>query len=200
MCMSCGCGDYEHRHPGSHSIVWSDLQDAAEDAGISPKACAWNIVRGTNAMGEPDEAEKARDDAIACNVFKSSDERRYTLGVAYPATRADVGKAADGFRDFASSCILEDAAWSYLRKGGRVGLDHRAGTDGAGTVVESYIWRGPDWPQENGYVVKAGDWLLGVLWSPEAWADIKAGKRTGFSPQGAARRRKPSPEALAALR
>lgn len=137
---------------------------------------------------------------LGCAVVKSTPERRYTLGVAYPANRADVGVAADGFRDFAGPEALEAAAWSYLRKGGSVGLHHADGTEGHGTVVESYLYRGPDWPQENGYVVKAGDWLLGVVWDEETWPLVKSGAIRGFSPQGAAKRRTPTPEALAALR
>lgn len=194
MCLSCGCGAYTEKHDHA-AIDWHDLSAAAQDADVTPKKAAWNILRGVNAMSEREEAEK-----VSCEVFKSSEERRYTLGVAYPANRPDVGKAADGFRDFASERVLEDAAWSYLRKGARVGLDHADGTEGAGTVVESYIYRGPDWPQDGGYVVKAGDWLVGIVWSPQTWAEIKSGHRKGLSPQGAARRRIPSPEALANLR
>ncbi len=144
--------------------------------------------------------EACPDAEVACQVLKASEEQRYTLGLAYGANLPDVGKAADGFQDFAGPEALEQAAWAFMRKGGRVGLDHRKGTGGAGTVVESYIWRGPDWAQANGFVVKSGDWLLGVVWSPEAWADIKAGRRSGYSPQGMARRRAPSAEALTGLR
>lgn len=198
MCITCGCLEYTERHPHSHSLVWSDIEGAAQDAGISPKAAAWNILRGTNAMSTRQATKEAM--SVGCAVIKSSAERRYTLGVAYPANKPDVGVAADGFRDFAGPEALESAAWSFLQKGGRIGLDHRDGTDGAGRVVESYLYRGPDWPQPNGYVVKAGDWLVGVVWDEASWADIKAGRRTGFSPQGAAKRRKPSPEALAGLR
>jgi hypothetical protein len=210
MCISCSCGDHEHRHPGSHSLVWSDIRAAAEDAGISPKAVAWNIVRGTNAMSEQKAKKEAPSfeeflasvwaGALGCEVFKSSEERRYTLGVAYAANRADPHRGADGFRDFAGPEVLEKAAWSFIRNGASIGLDHAGGTDGAGRVVESYLYRGPDWPQDNGYVVKAGDWLLGVVWEPEAWVTIKSGQRAGYSMQGGARRRQPAPETLAGLR
>ncbi|HVA05516.1 MAG TPA: XkdF-like putative serine protease domain-containing protein [Acidimicrobiales bacterium] len=193
-CSSCGCGDYNHRHKGSRSIVWSDITDAADDAGITPERATENMLSAA-----AHEVAKAHQH-VAVEVFKSADESQYTLGVAYPANRPDVGKAADGFQDFASVEVLEKAAWSFMKNGGRIGLDHRKGTDGAGTVVESYIYRGPDWPQENGYVVKAGDWLLGVVWDEPSWVEIKSGSRTGFSPQGGARRRMPTAESLANLR
>jgi hypothetical protein len=79
------------------------------------------------------------------------------------------------------------AAWRFLVRGAKVGLMHRSGTDGAGRVVESYIYRF-DPTEYNGQNIEPGDWLLGVLWSDPAWADIKAGKITGFSIQGLANR------------
>lgn len=152
------------------------------------------------------EAQKALAKAMAAlstptkKVRKNGKEHRYTLGVAYPANKADVSRAVDGYRDFASAEALEAAAWDFLRKGGRIGLHHANGTDGAGEVVESYVYRGPDWLQPDGSVVKAGDWLVGVKWDKAAWAAIKAGRVRGLSPQGTARRRRPSPDALAGLR
>jgi site-specific DNA-adenine methylase/SAM-dependent methyltransferase len=117
------------------------------------------------------------------SVVKQEEERRYTLGIAYPAEKVD----AHG--DYTTPQELEEAAWTYLKKvqEGRasVGLMHQSGTSGAGTVVESYIYRGPDW-EVNGQVVKAGDWLLGVIWNEKAWELIKKGYITGYSIQGLA--------------
>lgn len=143
-------------------------------------------------------------ESVAGVLVKASDERRYTLTVAYPADRADVAVAADGHRDFASKAAVEEAAWNYLLKSPNVGLWHADGTDGAGQVVESYVYRGPDWPLDIGgiaeYVVKSGDWLLGIVWSPEAWELVKEGKIGGVSMQGSAKRRTPTAEAIASLR
>lgn len=152
--------------------------------------------------GKEDPAVKATWDGeqVAGVLVKAVEERRFTLTVAYPADKADVSVAADGHRDFASKAAVEDAAWNYLMKSPHVGLWHADGTDGAGQVVESYIHRGPDWPQESGYVVKDGDWMLGIVWSPETWELIKAGKIGGVSMQGSARRRKPTADAIANLR
>ncbi len=198
MCWTCSCGDLEQRHD-ARGLTTQDMQGAADQAGTDIPGVVKSIV-GSLAHFNPAMAEGGDMTKVGCEVFKSSEERRYTLGVAYPANKPDVGKAADGFRDFASPEALEQAAWSFMRKGAAIGLDHVDGTDGAGTVVESYVYRGPDWPQDNGYVVKAGDWLLGVVWDEPSWGDIKAGRRTGYSPQGGATRRTPSPEALAQLR
>ena len=157
---------------------------------------------GTVTVETDGHAAKATWDgeSVAGVLVKASDERRYTLVCAYPADRADVAVAADGHRDFASKAAIEDAAWDYLRKGGGIGLDHAEGTDDAGERVESYLWPGDDWTTPSGYVVKNGDWMLGIVWSPEAWEMVKSGRIGGVSMQGSAKRRQPTAEAIAALR
>lgn len=153
-------------------------------------------------------------ETIATRVLKSDAARRYTLHVIYPADKADVAVALDGHRDFASKAVVEDAAWDYMRNNRQVGVAHSAehaaamGTafksDGAAEVVESYIYRGPDWvikaADGSEVVIKAGDWLGGFIWTAADWADVLAGKINGVSVEGGARRRKPSPDALANLR
>jgi hypothetical protein len=158
------------------------------------------------AKSEPDP-ESWDGETVAGRVIKAEDERRFTLCVGYPANRADRAIAADGHRDFASPEAVEKAAWNYMLKSRRVGLWHSAGddTEGAGDVVESYVYRGPDWhlvaADGSEQVIKAGDWLIGIQWTPEIWANlIKTGKVTGISMQGSAMRRTPTAESLAALR
>jgi Putative phage serine protease XkdF len=185
------------------------FQSLNHDKGI-PQAVA-NIVqtlslhRGRSAGVYPFNAYKEEDaPEVALKALQATDERRYTLGLSYPANRADRAVAADGFRDFAKADVLENAAWSYLRKGAKVGLLHHKGTEGRGQVVESYIYRGPDWeidtPSGEKVMIKAGDWLMGIIWDSLAWRAIKTGKLTGLSPQAKVRRRIPSPEDLAGLR
>lgn len=138
-------------------------------------------------------------DAV-CAVAKMEAAKRFTLGVAYLAESAKVHKGADGFRDFMSADELEDTAWSWMAKSRSVGLCHQDGTEGHGVPVESYIYRGPDWTIQPGVVVKAGDWLLGTRWDETAWTLIESGELNGYSPQGKARRRTPSPDRIASLR
>ena len=164
---------------------------------------------------ETDAAKATWDgETITARVLKSEPERRYTLNVIYPADKADIATALDGHRDFASKAVVEDAAWNYMRNHRAVGSyhspEHAAASGesyeagGSAEVVESYIYRGPDWAIKaadgSECVVKAGDWLGGFVWTPEAWGLIKAGKIGGVSVDGAAKRRKPSAEALAELR
>jgi hypothetical protein len=152
---------------------------------------------------EPDKTEEWSGEGIAGRLVKSEPERRYTLTVAYPANRPDVGKARDGHRDFADRASVETAAWNYLRKSRRVGRWHADGTDGSGETVESYIYRGPDWVITSGdseYVVKDGDWLVGIIWDEPSFAEIRSGKIGGTSIQGTARRSIPTPADIARLR
>jgi len=137
-------------------------------------------------------------------MLKANDEQRVALFVAYPANKADTAVAADGHIDFAAPDVVEKAAWNWMSKGARLGLLHKVATEDFETV-ESYIYRGPDWvvKAENGteQVIVAGDWLTAVRAKTDAaWQMIKSGLIGGASPQGSARRRVPSAEALAALR
>lgn len=137
-------------------------------------------------------------------VVKQQEELRTTLVVAYPANKADAAVAADGHRDFASKEAVRDAAWNYLKKSRNIGLRHEDGTDGAGEVVESFLWPAEDWTVKaadgSEHVVQEGDWMLKIRWSPEAWEMVKSGEIGGVSMQGRAARRKPSAAAVASLR
>lgn len=141
---------------------------------------------------------------VAGVLVKSVEEKRYTLCCAYPSNKPDVGVSKDGHIDFASADAVEEAAFNYMVKCRSVGAWHAAGTDGAGTVVESYIYRGPDWEIAAGdgseHVIKAGDWMLGVRWDEPTWALIKAGHIGGVSPQGTAQRRAADASTIAGLR
>lgn len=116
-------------------------------------------------------------------------ERRFILGLAYQAGRDPrIAKGADGARDFFTADELEEACWSFLPNGGEVGLFHLDGSVGHFSTRENCIYRGPDWDQGNGLVIKRGDWLIGGICDEIAWDLVKTRRVTGFSPQGAARR------------
>jgi hypothetical protein len=158
-------------------------------------------------------------ETISMRLLKADAARRYTLNVIYPADKADIGKALDGHRDFASKAVVQDAAWNWMRTYRQVGVAqvgvghteaHAASlgvafkADGAAEPVESYIYQGPDWAIKatdgSEVVIKAGDWLGGFIWSPDAWEAIQAGKLGGVSVEGGVKRRTPSPDAIANLR
>lgn len=124
-------------------------------------------------------------------------EQRYLLAVAYQAGRDDrIVKGADGARDFFTETELEKAAWSLLNRDTtpQVGLYHVDGTVGHAQIVESYIYRGADWTLSavdgTEQVVKAGDWLVGLLCDDVAWDLYKTRRVAGVSVQGTAKRRR----------
>lgn len=145
----------------------------------------------------PGEATKAVWDGetTSQSVVKSVDEKRFTLSVGYPADLADAAVARDGHRDFAKPEQIEKAAWSYLDSARQVGLYHADGTEGHGSVVESYI--APVDMEFGEQLVRKGDWLIGIVWDEPTWAEIKAGRINGTSMQGTAKRRTPSPTDVA---
>jgi hypothetical protein len=115
--------------------------------------------------------------------------QRYTLSVVYPANQVD----AHG--DTMTQDELEKAAWRFMSKESvsrRVGLMHEDGTTGAGTVVESFIYRGDPWTVKDiggtTQTVSPGDWLMGIVWDEDAFAAIESGELTGLSLQGFAAR------------
>lgn len=118
-------------------------------------------------------------------------EERYVLGVAYQAGKDPLIKmGADGSRDYFTAEELEKASRTFLRKGGMLsGILHAEGTLGHAEIVESYIYRGPDW-DTGSCIVKSGDWLIGAVLDEQAWSLVKSGKITGWSPQGTATRRR----------
>jgi hypothetical protein len=136
---------------------------------------------------------------LPTKVIKAVAPLQYTLALAYPAGSLDKGVARDGFRDFAGAEAVRDAAWDYLEKCRDVGVLHADGTSGAGRVVESFLWPdgAPDW-QAGDQLIKSGDWLIGTVWGDRTWAEIEAERLRGVSPQGSARRRRPTAEAKAA--
>lgn len=116
-------------------------------------------------------------------------EQRYFLAVAWQAGRDEaIVRGADGRRDYATAESIEKAAWRFM-KARQIGLMHQDGTVGHAELVESYIYRGEPWPQPDGTVIKAGDWLIGGIADEPTWQAIKTGRITGVSVQGAGKRR-----------
>ena len=136
----------------------------------------------------------AMTDEASFLLLRTSEERRFTLGVAWHADKPDAEPAADGHRAVIRADELEKTAWAWMARSREVGLLHLDGTEGHGTVVESAIYRGPDWhvtdAHGNEQVVRTGDWIVGVQWDEPTWTAIKRGEIDGYSPQGTAKWRK----------
>jgi len=204
MCLSCGCFEPANDHQDSRNITLLDLRCAAEAVGISVTEAAANLGQTLALCVATKRSATPPSDTAMC-VVKATAEKRYTLGLAYPAMRPDVNRAADGYIDFASHEVLEQTAWNYMAKHRDINLFHKGGTSGHATVVESYLYRGPDWHQTSPvdgkeYVIKAGDWMLGTVWDDHGWQLVKAGLVNGWSPEGGAARAVPTPDRIAQLR
>lgn len=115
---------------------------------------------------------------------------RFVLGFAHQAgPDPRIRKGVDGRRDYFANDTLEKAAWRFMGSEKLVGTQHSDGTTGQAEIVESYIYRGPDWEIRPGVIAKSGDWLVGAILNEPAWAAYERGEFDGFSVQGRARRR-----------
>ncbi|MGO9903484.1 MAG: XkdF-like putative serine protease domain-containing protein [Solirubrobacteraceae bacterium] len=206
MCLLCGQAAHTDPHGRLLAITLGDFEAACAQAGVSTEQGARNLAKSVDALAlvrkgpPPMQAEYA-----ACRVVKTVAEQRYSLGLAYPAMRLDRSVASDGHIDFVSAGALEQTAWNWMSKEREIGLFHTKGTEGHATVVESYLW-----PADEPWVIKGadgtvqrickGDWLLGTVWDEHGWALVKAGLVNGWSPEGGARRSRPSASRLAELR
>lgn len=183
MCLDCGCGEQGNDHGDPRHITLADLQAAADAAGISLVRAAANILQTVTGTLESDEPEP------------EGPERRFLAGVAYQAGQDPrIAKGMDGGRDYFSAAELEKAAHSFMLGGQQHGLFHMDGTEGAARTVESAIYRNPvPWVVSDDLMVRKGDWYLAAILDEPAWKLYKAGKISGFSPQGVARRRRVRP-------
>ena len=132
--------------------------------------------------------EYQRKNGMLAPVVKA-EKQRYTLGAVYAPGETDF------HGDTMTEVELEKAAWAFAQKDGltgRVGLMHQSGTEKAGKVVESYVYRGPVWKFKDTsgvtQTITPGTWMLGVVWEPEGWNQIERGSVRGYSLQGVARK------------
>ena len=68
-----------------------------------------------------------------------------------------------------------------------LGDQHTSWDAGLGEIVECYVM--PCDGEVNGERVTKGTWMLGVQWSPDYFAKIQSGERTGLSMGGTGKRR-----------
>ena len=119
--------------------------------------------------------------------FIKADER-YTLGPVYVPGRLD------GHGEHISSGTLQKSIWDWVRAGDRtIFLQHTE--KAAGEMVEILTWPAAidttiGIPGEAVQKVSfpAGTPFMGVVWEPDAWDVVKAGKLRGYSIGGRARR------------
>src|SRR5271170_3262405 len=92
------------------------LSGDAESVLVFLKGLRGEIVKAED-VDTPRVLKALESDELAYGrIVKAEDERRFTLGLAYPALRPDVAVAKDGHIDYASIEALEKAAWSWMSK------------------------------------------------------------------------------------
>lgn len=118
-------------------------------------------------------------------IEKAAPELRYSLGPLYsPGVR-------DAHNEFATSEDLREALWDFNLNGDRT-LRKQHGSQKSGDIVELYQLPFEHTAElsvgdvKKSYTFPAGTVYCGAVWTPESWAELKAGKRTGFSMGGTA--------------
>jgi len=121
--------------------------------------------------------------AIEFTVISKAEERKLVTGIVLEPETVD----AQG--DVYSKQVIEDACHTFLAKyrlGSQMGLNHETFGQIGVTLVECGIQRGDT--RINGRPVKDGSWIMTIRADDDRlWADIKAGRFTGFSIGGSAR-------------
>jgi len=196
MCLSCGCvlqgGSPTDDHDDEANITLGDLTAAANApaCGCALNQAAQNIVDSLTVVEAEHQAEISGDGGAVDVVMKalSTGPKRFVLGVAYAPNELD------GHDEFMSPEEVEKTAWDYARNHRRVGFFHVDGTETHAEVVESYIYRGPDWVTTdidgNEQVIKSGTWMLGGILDEPGFGLVLKRKADGWSMDGLARRRK----------
>lgn len=217
MCLLCVDSDINETHDVDGPLTWDMFATACQAVGVDTETgLARLYAQVTAAITPPDEtAPLAPDstdpdddptDVVKTIRFRQPDgtlisfrqpvakartpilnPQRFVLGVAYPADRVD------GHGEFIRPDELEQRAWDYVRKGRQVGFFHADETTGHVEIVESYIYRGPDWETTDidgqAQVIKSGDWMLGGVCDEPGWGLVVNGPADGWSIDGVAKRR-----------
>lgn len=132
---------------------------------------------------EPWSPDEDAELAIQTKLVKAEErgDEHYVLGIVLEPETID---AQD---DIYSADEIRKAAHLFLEEYGGVGLMHQVSVADRVKIVESYL--APVDFMIGDVPVKKGTWLLGLHVLDDAlWADVKAGRLTGLSIGGSARR------------
>jgi hypothetical protein len=131
--------------------------------------------------GDRDSLNKAD---LGMALTKAAPERRYALGVLYMPNKLDA------HREWSTADDLHQALWDFARHGDKK-LRKQHGDEVIGEVVEAFVWpfdHDADLIQADGSLRKAelpaGTAYIGAIFTPQGWAEVKDGRRTGFSMGG----------------
>lgn len=217
MCLLCVDSDPSDTHDTAGPLTWDMFATACQAVGCDLATGAARLAAQVAAALAPPTTDQTIDDTedtdqaapvVKTIVFRQPDgtlvrfrqpvtkartpilnPKRFVFGVAYSAD------TVDGHGEFIRADELEARAWDYVRKseGRQIGFFHTDGTTGHAVVVESSIWRGPDWHTQDidgaAQVIKAGDWVLGAICDEPGFDMVINGPADGWSIDGVAKRR-----------
>jgi Putative phage serine protease XkdF len=163
--------------------------DEANDTGLTEcPRCGFTgpveAVRRHRKRAGHEEAAPDEDADAQFALTKAAPEKRYALGVLYMPNRLDAHS------EWSTADDLHDALWDFARNGDKK-LRKQHGNEVIGEVVEAFVWpfaHDADLIQADGTLRKAelpaGTAYIGAVFTPEGWAEVKSGKRRGFSMGG----------------
>jgi hypothetical protein len=163
--------------------------DEANDPGLAEcPHCGFvgpvEAVRRHRRRAGHEEPPPDADADVQLALTKAAPERRYALGVLYMPNKLDA------HREWSTADDLHDALWDFARHGDKK-LRKQHGSEIIGEVVEAFVWpfdHDADLIQADGSLRKAelpaGTAYIGAIFTPQGWAEVKDGRRTGFSMGG----------------
>jgi len=139
-----------------------------------------------------DEVKKDADDvvrvALQVPIAKVAKEERYVMGIVM------VPEATDAHGEKATAKEIREAAHKFLVSGAKIGYQHQE-IPGGLVLLESYL--APVEFKLGNKTIPKGTWLMAVrVNNDEVWKEVKAGRITGFSIEGYAKKvpLKPKPK------
>jgi DNA adenine methylase len=134
---------------------------------------------------EPWHPDDDHELTLQTKLLKAEEDgdERFVLGEVL------VPEDVDAQKDIYSAAEVRKAAHLWMEEYGGLGLQHSVRVDDRVKVLETYV--APADFELEGEKVKKGTWLMAVRILDDAiWADVKAGRLTGFSIGGSARRQR----------
>ena len=123
--------------------------------------------------------------SFSLTVNKAVAEKRFTSGALYNSFDESNPDLQDEFVDREE---LQESIWTWMRRGDRRVFDSHDVTKQIGEVVELAVlpfdvaWKVslPGEPDRE-LSLQAGAPIVGIVWEPSAWEDVKNGRIRGYS-------------------
>lgn len=130
------------------------------------------VISSGDSIAVEDKTEIKRYKVVDIDVAK-----RYTYGVVYSPDEVD------SWGTYADAETIRSMCWIYMLEHRNISVEHNNGTKHHAVCVENHLNHGPAF-ELNGQTVPTGAWLVGALWSADAWVFIESGELRGWSMEG----------------